>query len=94
MACHSVVGETAEGDAWRVVSGSADKTVRIWDGEDGKALHTLEVHRWVYGGGVEAGADRDALYGGERGGVYVHGEVARVVLVDAHEPHVVVLDDV
>ena len=42
VACHSV-GEGSA--AWRVVSGSEDKTVRAWDGASrGAALLTLEGH--------------------------------------------------
>ena len=29
---------------WMVVSGSADKTVRVWDARTGACVHTLEGH--------------------------------------------------
>ena len=42
VACHGV-GEGS--GVWRVVSGSFDKTVRVWDGAaGGAALLTLEGH--------------------------------------------------
>ena len=37
--------ETVPFDGKRVVSGSHDKTVRVWDASTGKELHTLKGHR-------------------------------------------------
>lgn len=47
------------GDGWRAISGSRDKTARVWDVEAGKCLATLEGHSsGVPGIGVTADGQR------------------------------------
>ena len=53
---------TINEDGSRVVSGSRDKTVKVWDLASGELLQTLEGHSWVCeerGHGCWACGDRE-----------------------------------
>ena len=51
------------GDGKRVVSGSDDKTVRVWDVETGECLKVMEGHT---NEGEVGGGERGREEGGER----------------------------
>jgi WD40 repeat protein len=68
----SVLSVAVTGDGRRALSGSADKTVRVWDVESGKCLATLEGHtNWVNSVGVT----RDGrIFSSANNGVLRYGE--------------------
>ena len=55
------------GDGKRVVSGSGDKTVRVWDVETGECLKVMEGHtNWVFSVAVSGDGKRVVSGSGTR----------------------------